>query len=143
VKRWQALAALGGLFVLGVVSGALGAHLYYARALDRPPGPPPFLGRPMGHHLERGLDLTPAQRRALRQILAESRREAEQLRGELAPRMREVMQRSEARIREILDPEQRRRFEELQRHHRRRSERFFGGPGHPHGPKHRPLPEDG
>ena len=143
MKRWQALLALAGLFVLGVVSGSLGAHLYYARALDRPPGPPPFFGGRMGPRLERHLELTPEQGEQLRAILDETRREAEALRRELGPRMREVMQRSEERIREMLTPEQRQRFEELRRQHRRRSERFFGGPGERPGPRHRPRPDGG
>jgi Spy/CpxP family protein refolding chaperone len=137
VKRWQALAALAGLFVLGVVSGALGAHLYYARALERPPGPPPFFAPLMGPRLERMLDLTPVQRDEVRIILEESRRDAEALRGDLAPRLRELMERSHRRIDELLTPEQRRRFDELRRSHRRREERFLGGRGgrrHQHRP---------
>ena len=143
MKRWQALVALLGLFVLGVVSGGLGAHLYYARALDRPPGPPPFFGGRLGPRLERHLELTPEQGEQLRDILDETRREAEALRRDLAPRMREVLERSEERIREILTPEQRQRFEEIRRQHRRRSDRFFGGRGERRGPGRRPPPDGG
>jgi Spy/CpxP family protein refolding chaperone len=143
VKRWQALVALAGLFVLGVVSGGLGAHLYYARALDRPPGPPPFFAGFMGARLERHLDLTPEQGARMRQILDQSRREAEALRRDLAPRMRDVMERSEQRIRELLTAEQRQRFEELRRRHRRRSDRFFDGPGGRRGHRRRPQPDGG
>ena len=143
MKRWQALVALAGLFVLGVAAGGLGAHLYYARALERPPGPPPFFADFMGPHLERRLDLTAEQRQQLRAVLDESRREAEALRHDLAPRMRDVMERSEQRIREILTPEQRQRFAELRRHHRRRSDRFFGGPGDRRGQRRQPQPDGG
>ena len=140
MKRWLALLALAGLFALGVVAGGLGAHLYYARALDRPlPGPPPLFGRLMGPRLERHLELTSEQSSELRRILDESRREAEAMRRELAPRMRDVMERAENRIDEILTPEQRQRFAELRRHHRRRADRFFGGPGERRGRRlHRP-----
>ena len=143
MKRWQALIALAGLFVLGVVSGGLGAHLYYARSLERPPGPPPFFDRFMGPRLERHLELTPDQRRQLREVLEESRREAEALRHEMAPRMRELMQRTGVRIREILTPEQRQRFDELRRRQRRRSDRFFGGPDGRRGHQRRPPPDGG
>ena len=143
MRRWQALLALAGLFLLGTVAGSLGAHLYYARALARPPGPPPFFGRPMGPMLESRLDLSEEQRQELRQVLEESRREAEAMRAEMAPRMREIMARNEDRIRAILTPEQAERFEELRRRHRRRSERFFGGPHGRRGPRRPPRPEDG
>lgn len=128
MKRWQALAALAGLFAVGVVSGGLGAHLYYARALDRPAGPPPMFTGFMGPRLERHLDLTSEQRRQLREILDDSRLESDTLRRDLAPRMRDVMERTERRIEEILTPEQRERFAQLRRHQRRRAERFFGEP---------------
>ena len=142
MKRRQALVALAGLFVLGVVSGGLGAHLYYARSLDRPPGPPPFFTRFMGPRLERLLELTPEQQVQMREILDESRREAEALRRDLAPRMHEVMERGESRIRELLTAEQLERFEGLQRRHRRRSDRFFGGPDGRRGQRRHPRPED-
>ena len=143
MKRWQALLALAGLFILGTVAGSLGAHLYYARSLERPPGPPPFFAGRMGPRLERHLELTPEQGRQLRDILDESRREAEAMRRELAPRMREVLERAEGRIRKLLTAEQLERFEELQRHQRRRSDRFFGGPDGRRGHRRRPPPEDG
>ena len=143
MKRWQALVALAGLFVLGVVSGGLGAHLYYARALDRPPDPPPFFGGPVGPRLERHLELTAEQRQQLGEILDQSHREAEALRRDLAPRMREVMERSEQRIRELLTPEQLERFEELRRRQRHRSDRFFGGPDRRRGQRRRPHPDGG
>ena len=145
MKRWLALLALAGLFALGVVSGGLGAHLYYARALDRPPGPPPFLAPFMGPRLERALDLSPEQSEQIRAILEQGRREAGSLRRDLVPRLEELMERNRARIREILTPEQRRRFEELQRSHRGRSQRFFGGrggrPGHRRPPAEPPPPD--
>jgi Spy/CpxP family protein refolding chaperone len=143
MKRWQALVALAALFVLGVVSGALGAHLYYARSLERPPGPPPFLAPPMGHRLERQLQLSLEQRQELRRVLAESRHEAEALRRDLAPRLREMRQRTDERIRELLTPEQRERFERLQHRLRHRSDRFFGGPGGRREHRRRPQPEGG
>ena len=144
MRRWQAFAALAVLFVLGLVSGGLGAHLYYARALARPPAPPPPFGGRLAPRLERHLDLTAEQRERLREILDQTRLEAEALRRDLAPRMRDVMERSEQRIREILTPEQRQRFEELRRDHRRRSDRFFGGPGDRRGRRpRRPRPDGG
>lgn len=143
MKRWQAFLALVVLFLLGTVAGGLGAHLYYARALGRPPvGPPSLAGSFMGPRLERALDLSPEQADQLRRILEENRREAEAMRREMAPRVRAAMARSEERIREILDPEQLERFERMQRRHRRRADRFFGGRGDHRGPPpHPPRPE--
>lgn len=144
MKRLWALLALAGLFLLGTLAGGLGAHLYYARAIDRPPpGPPPIFGRFMGPRLERALDLTPEQADQLRRVLEESRREAEAMRREMAPRMREMMVRGEARIEEILTPEQHERFDELRRRHRHRAERFFGGRDGRRGPRHEHAPDDG
>ena len=142
MKRWRALLALAGLFALGTLAGGLGAHLYYSRALDRPP-PGPLAGPFMGQRLERKLELSPEQASELRQILLESRREGEAMRREMEPHVRAMMARIDERIRAILTPEQLKRFEEMQRRHRRRSERFFGGPEGRRGPRHRPRPDPG
>ncbi len=143
MRRWQAMVALAGLFALGVFSGSLGAHLYYVRSAERMPGPPPFLGPFFSHRLERGLDLSPAQRAEVLRILDDSHREAEALRGEVAPRLREVMERADERIRALLTPEQRQRFDEMRQRHRRRAERFYHGPGGRRPHRRHPTPEDG
>ncbi len=104
----------------------------------------------MGQRLDRILDLSPEQARQVQRILAESRREMEALRRDLAPRLHAAMERSQQRIRDLLTPQQQRRFDELRHAHRHRAERFFGErrrhgplpPGGPPPPGHRPPPRD-
>lgn len=134
MKRWQALLAVAGLFVLGTVAGGLGAHLYYARFHRQ--GPPSPLHGPMaGPRLERLLELSPEQAERLHEALEESRREGEamrretmeRMRSEVLPRWRELDDRRTERIRAILTPEQSERFDRMVRRERRRFERALRG----------------
>jgi hypothetical protein len=137
MNRIAAMAAVLGLFVVGILVGALGYHLWL--------GPHPFAGGalgprgPMGHpgsfaeHLERRLGLSPEQKEQIEAILAESHAEAEALREELLPQVRAHMERTHDRILEVLTSEQREEFETLRSRHRGSAERFFLGH-----PKRRP-----
>lgn len=133
------MAAVLSLFLVGVLIGGLGVHVWYA---TRPPGPPPpgpargerMHDGPFGPRLMRTLDLTDEQRERIEAILEESRREAESLREEIAPRIREQAERTRARLAEVLTPEQLERFDALMRRHGPRGERFLLGGGREHGP---------
>jgi len=130
---------VAGLFLLGILVGALGTHLWYAQRLlpaalearEGPPGPGHGPGRGQGHgpgpffleRLQRQLDLTAEQRRQVEAILEESHREATALHEEMLPRVRAQLEQTRQRILEVLTPEQQERFEEFQRHHRRVLER--------------------
>ena len=130
MKRHLALVYVAGLFLLGVLVGALAMQLYHS---VNAPDPRRLPGRGPAHRpdfadlLERRLDLTPDQVQRIDVILAESRAEAEAFHEEMLPRVREQMERTRERISEVLTPEQRERFEELHRRHRGRAERFFLG----------------
>lgn len=139
MKRLTAMVAVLGLFVLGVVAGALGAHLYYARHLGAPGGP--HGGQFFAHRLEGELDLTTEQTRRIEAILEESRREADALRHRLLPEVHAAMEHNRERIMEVLTEDQRERFERLRHRRSRWAEHFFldPPPGHlPHRREHRP-----
>jgi len=135
VKRTAALAAVLALFLVGVVVGVLGTHLYYAHRLGRPGAPQGMIARSFEEHIARELQLTDEQRGRMAAILREGHDEAERIRAELSPRVREHMRSVHERLLEILTPEQRRRFEELHELHPRRADAFFLGPP-PHPPRH-------
>jgi len=130
MKRQLALVYVAGLFLLGILVGALAMHLYHeVRSSDHPrfAGPGRTHRPDFSQRLERELDLTPEQMQRIDVILAESRAEGEALHAEMLPRVREQMERTRERIAEVLTPEQRERFEELHRRFRGRAERFFLG----------------
>jgi len=159
MSRWTAMAAVASLFLVGVLTGALGMFVYDSRKASGPPPPGPALHergprggpdrghgrRGFGERLFRELDLSEEQRAAIDTIVAESREEGERLRREFGPVLREHMRRTRDRIREVLTAEQRERFDALDRQQRRRSERFLlGRPDAPGGPSPGPPepPED-
>ena len=143
MKRSLALISVAGLFLLGIVIGAMGMHLYDAQ--HSYPGPPRDGARHESrlNRLDQLLDLTPEQKTRIDEIRKESRVEAEALHEAMLPQVREHMERTRQRIEEVLTPEQREKFNELAQQHRARFERFvLEGPSHgrPHGMKSRRKP---
>jgi len=72
VKRSIAILSVIGLFVIGILIGSLGTHLYYAHRLLQPGGPPGMGGKIFVDRLMARLDLTPGQRREIERILKDS-----------------------------------------------------------------------
>lgn len=145
MKRSAALLAVVALFVVGVAVGIVGTHLFYAQRFGRPAGPPGFMGRYFLEQLESHLDLTGEQRRQIDGILEQTREEAEMLRQEVHPRLRELFERTGAEIEAVLTPEQQGRFRQLRESQRGGMERWLGPRGGrgPHGrpPRRGPPPE--
>jgi Spy/CpxP family protein refolding chaperone len=129
-----AFVAVLGLFILGILIGALGMHLVYAQRFPAPPDRPDgngMHGRFFFDRLERHLDLSAEQQERIGQIMLESRETGEAMHEEMLPRVQELMDGTRESIMEVLTPEQRQKFERLMRRHRRDAERFFLG----HGPR--------
>ncbi|MFQ5745004.1 MAG: hypothetical protein ACE5HV_15665 [Acidobacteriota bacterium] len=125
MKRSSAFLYVLAVFLLGVLIGAFGLHLYYSAQFSRSRTKSGF-GRLFNPaRLERVLNLTPDQRSRIEEILKESRREAGRMREELSPRVREHLERKRQSIMEVLTPEQREKFDEMWRRHRPDAERFF------------------
>jgi Spy/CpxP family protein refolding chaperone len=104
-----------------------------------------MIARGFEGQLRRELHLSREQVAQIRAILDDGHAESERIRGELAPRIREHMERIHDRIMDVLTAEQRERFDELHERHRRRADAFLLGPedslphGHPPASDHRPL----
>ena len=142
MNRWIAVLSVTGLFVIGILIGALGTHLYYAHAMVAPAGPP---GRAMqgsfANRLDRRLGLSAEQREEVDRILYESHVGREQLRGKVEPLVREHLERTHERIAELLTPEQREEFEGMIERHRRHAAEWVLGPhGRRPGRRGPPLP---
>ena len=128
MKPVGALAAVLALFLLGIAAGVLATHLFYARQL-RHAGGPPFLGsRFFGEFVVRRLDLTPEQEREIQGILGRTRRQAAEMRRDLRPKVRRLMEGATREIEGVLTPEQREAFAFMRERQRRRTEQFLLGP---------------
>jgi Spy/CpxP family protein refolding chaperone len=135
MNRFWAFATVAALFLSGVAIGALGMRLIDERRgpFGPQPGPPP---PPIAvEELQRELDLSPPQREAVARILQESRRQGDEIRREVRPRLEAHLADTERRLMEVLTPEQRERFDALRRQRRVRPDRLFlGGPPPGQGP---------
>ena len=150
VKQGVALAAVAALFLVGVLVGVFGTHLYYAQLLRRPAGPSHLANREFGGRLERLLDLNAEQRREIDRIVRDSRLRSEELRREMVPRVQEMMAETRQEIEAVLTDEQKEVFEAMRQRYRGRVEHFLLGPppdaerrphrlGRPHHPERPPL----
>lgn len=123
MKRWMALLAVLGLFLVGVLVGVLGTHAFYLHKIERGGGIIGFANELFARSLEQRLDLDAGQKRQLEGILAETRHEFGVLHEDVGPRAMVILRRMQRRIEAILTPEQAeeyRRFQEggLRRFHR-------------------------
>ena len=85
--------------------------------------------------LEEHLDLSAEQAEAIDEVIAKTREQAAELRHEMLPRVRNLMDETLEEIEQILTPEQREAYDRLRRFQRRRLEMFVLGPGGPGGPR--------
>jgi len=119
VNAWKAIFAALVIFCAGMVTGGVAGKF-----LKRQPVP---LRLPAGvtvgpgwmqrmeyvKRAERQLDLTPAQRERMEQIVRESQERMKQLWEPIAPHAREEARRVRERILAELNPEQAKKFEQL------------------------------
>jgi len=118
MRQAVAIVSVSALFLMGIVIGAFGMHLFeshhgpwHPRGPEshlRMPGPPQFLEGLMDE-----LDLSSQQRKQVQAILEDGRRKAEALRNQVSPQVHEQMLETHARLLEVLTPEQRRKVEEM------------------------------
>jgi Spy/CpxP family protein refolding chaperone len=133
MKRSIAVVYVFGLFLLGILIGALGMHLYHgvrSPGLHRSWGPGERqAGRGGFEFLSRALELTEEQEREIQSILQESRREARGMHEEMLPRVHTLMEQTHHRFIEVLTPEQEDRLDEILSRHPRSLEMIFLGHG--------------
>lgn len=127
MKRSTALLAATALFLVGILVGVLGTHLFYFHEMRQPGGLARLGSRLMLANLDRELDLTAEQRRAVEGILADARSEFAEIRRAATPRALAVLDRSHERIAALLSAEQRAKFERIQARRRALLERYLEG----------------
>jgi Spy/CpxP family protein refolding chaperone len=140
MNRLKAITGIVLIFALGVLSGVLGAEMYYKYRIERfRDAGPPARREMLMKRLTRRLDLTPQQQEKVSAIFAEMREDLSALRTKHQPELDEIRARSNARIKAILNADQQKKFDEMiERLQQRRRDR--GTPFRAHAPAGRPGP---
>jgi Spy/CpxP family protein refolding chaperone len=114
-KRGEAAALVLVVFLLGVLLGGVGNHLWGERVwgeqtINTQPTRNEIVGR-----LTRDLQLTPDQQKQLGAIVDDTRAQWRTLYTTIEPQHEQIRQQSRDRIRAILTPDQKPKFEEFMR----------------------------
>lgn len=125
MKRPTALALVALLFLLGIVVGVLGTHVYYARQLRQPGGLANFALNIESRRLTRALDLRPDQKEELDRILADVRVEIADTRRQMVRDLVTIRNRSAQRLETVLDDDQRQALEKLRERQGKAFERYL------------------
>jgi hypothetical protein len=125
MKRWVALLAVLGLFLVGVLVGVVGTHVFYHHKIERGGGLVGFATELFAQNLERRLDLDEGQKRQLEEILADTHREFGVLHQDVGPRAMTILRRMQGRIEEMLTPQQAEEYRRFQEGSMKRFHRFL------------------
>lgn len=116
--KWKPALAICLIFLLGAGAGSLGT-IAWDRTHPGPPfgsgghGPHPEGDNFMMRRLTQELNLDEPQRTQLKGILEDMFREMRQVRLEVEPKARGILDRNDQRIREILRPDQQQKFDQM------------------------------
>lgn len=112
--RPRALIILIAVFLLGCITGTIGAYIWSKKSLDfRAPmmGSGPQVRGQGRQRMTDLLKLTPEQESRFREIMAESRRKLGELQKEQIPKIEAIRIETNRKFSETLNEEQRKKFE--------------------------------
>lgn len=126
-EKLQISIAAVGVFVLGLVAGALLTNLYHGRFAMRSGGgwPPSVLN---ARNLTDRLDLSEQQQTEVEKILEDARKQLMEVRRQSEPQVREIRSQTEERLKQVLTEEQWDRFQQVKREMRNRHRGMRHGP---------------
>jgi len=114
MKNIRPLYCIIVVFLLGVLGGALGAHLYYKCRMDSHWGHGgENREERIVNRLDRELDLSAAQREQVKGIVHDTHEEIKGIRRQFRPQMDAAIEKSRVKIDAILSPEQKKKLEKM------------------------------
>lgn len=125
--RFRAIIMLVVVFIVGALAGSGGTLFALSRYVKasfqrnwEDPNRSDGMGDAMIRNFEKkldDLDLTPTEKAAVSEELDKTRKEFHDLRGEVGPRIRAMVAKSDAGIRSVLPPEKIEDYEAISRKH--------------------------
>lgn len=112
-NRIVAIALVATVFVVGVLAGVVGTHVYYAKRFTNAGSIADAALEISARRMTRQLDLREDQQQIFEEILGDTRLEIDALRREATSRLRDIRDDSAERLIEVLDEEQLKKLEEM------------------------------
>src|SRR3989442_11513057 len=105
MKRWKAILGVIGVFLFGIIAGAILTAGAYEQVIRIVRGDKNS-GDIVVQRLSRELRLDETQRAQLRMVVAEAQAQLRPIRQEMQPKIEAILKESEARVRATLRPDQ-------------------------------------
>jgi len=129
MKKWRLITGVALVFILGVLAGSLGTHLYQRQWSERFWKDPAARRAVFLQRLTRKLELTEAQQKELKVIVEEVDRKLLSLRRERRGEIKGIIDEGFTRMKEKLSPDQQAKLEQFKaRHEERMKERRIKRP---------------
>lgn len=114
MKSIRPAAVVFLVFVIGILCGTFGTHLFYRYRIESIiSGRAPSREEAIVHRIDRRLKLDARQLEQVRSIVHETHKEIRALRQQLRPQTEAVIEKAQARIRTLLTPEQQATYEKM------------------------------
>lgn len=144
VTRLRLIAYLAAIFLVGGITGASIARMFFHHHRWGPPVRPHEMVSQVRSHLRERLDLTPAQVEKIDPLIEKLGDEMWAIHRDTMQRVGKLMDSTQDKIAAQLTPDQRRKLEQLKLERESRMHDrpmpFHGGPPGPDGKRHRPPP---
>jgi len=113
MKRFKVWLLLALVFVAGFAGGVVATRMKMRHFVHEAAANPEFVRARVERELFSRLNLDPAQRTQVREILRDSQERLRTTREQIQPEVRLIMRDTHDRIAEVLKPEQREQFEKF------------------------------
>ena len=120
MKKWRLITGVALVFILGVLAGSLGTHLYQRQWSERFWKDPAARRAVFLKRLTRKLELTEAQQKELKVIVEDLDRKLLSLRRERRGEIKGIIDEGFTRMKEKLNPDQQEKLEEFKARHEER-----------------------
>jgi len=120
MRKWKLVTGVILVFVLGVLAGSLGSHLYQRQWSERFWKDPAARRAVFLQRLTRKLQLSEAQQKEFKAIVEDVDGKLQSLRRDSRAEIKRVIDESFTRMKETLSPEQQKKLDEFKAKHEAR-----------------------
>lgn len=114
MKKWKVITGIVIIFLLGALAGSAATGIFFKRNVEQVlRGGSKAASELVAKRLSKALKLDAAQRSQLDQIVDEARKEMIDVRRQIRPQIRDILNRAQDKVNVMLTPDQREKFQKI------------------------------